>query len=106
MKIKLNNVSKIFIILSLVIVVAGMALLGFLGLNQTVDYSDGYEMTVYAKNVLEDDAVAMKEATDEYLAQKGLSSNQFTTQVLPSNRSDARKIPAAYRIRAFCALAL
>lgn len=82
MKIKLNNVSKIFIILSLVIVVAGMALLGFLGLNQTVDYSDGYEMTVYAKNVLEDDAVAMKEATDEYLAQKGLSSNQFTTQVL------------------------
>ncbi len=83
MKLKLSLVTKIFMIFTLVLIVAGMAILGFLDFNQPVDNKNSYEISITASNVLADDATKMKNAADDYFNANNKKNNAaYATQVV------------------------
>jgi len=78
---------KFFIIAALVILVAGMALLGVFGLNQTVDYADGYELQVSVDQDASESAKIVKDATDAYLSDKGIDAACGTAQEMDDGKT-------------------
>lgn len=79
---KLSLNVKLFIILTLVIVVVGMAMVGFLGFNQTTDFSTGYEVSITAKNALEEDVTTIRQTADEYFVQANVGVVGYETERL------------------------
>ncbi len=66
-----NSKSKIMIILTLILLVAGMAMLGIFGLNQTVDYSSSYEIRVSVDQDVNNSGEIVKTAAIDYFENKG-----------------------------------
>lgn len=64
--------AKIFFVAALVIIVAGLAMFGFLGFNQTVDYRDSYEVQVGVDQNAGDAIAIMNDTTSAYFAEKGI----------------------------------
>lgn len=71
---------KLFVVLSLIIVVAGMALLGFLGLNNTVDYSNSYEVQVSVDHNKDGEGEIMREATEKFFADNDIKNVCYSVQ--------------------------
>ncbi len=74
------NKMKWFIISCLIILVAGMTLLGIFGLNTPIDYSDSYEINVSI--ALDNDTLkqTMKETADKYFEDKDIKVAAFQSQ--------------------------
>ncbi len=74
------NKMKYFVISCLIILVVGMTLLGVFGLNQSIDYSDSYEINVSIQ--LDDDTLkqTMKETADKYFEEKDIKVASFQSQ--------------------------
>lgn len=64
---------KFFIAAALIILVVGMTLFGVLGLNQTVDYKNGYELNIAVDQDAGGSVDAVKTATEDYLSDKDVS---------------------------------
>ncbi len=73
---------KILLIATLIIIVAGMVVLGVVGFNNTVDYNESYRLTVKAQHILENSADTMKEAVDNSLSAKGIEVVGFATETV------------------------
>ncbi len=77
--------SKVLIAVALIVIVAGLAIFGFLGFNQTVDHKMSYEVKVEIdQNVTaEDDTTAsalLEKTVNDYLADKDISDAKFAFQ--------------------------
>ena len=63
---------KWFIAVTLIVLVAGMAVFGFLGFNNSVDYSESYEINVRLEQNIDADKETMKTTADDFFANKGI----------------------------------
>ncbi len=80
MKMTSNVKFKLWITITLALIVAGMTILGIFGFNQTVDYSDSYELQVKVEKNLGDANVIMTEEVDKYFAEKGIKDAEYSRQ--------------------------
>lgn len=72
MKVKMNSF-KWFIIAALVVVVAGMAMLGFMGLNNTVEHKEGgYEVYVEIDQPVDGAKDVLKESAETFFKDNGV----------------------------------
>lgn len=92
MKINVTNKFKLWIIITLVVVVAGMVMLGVFGLNTAVDYRNGYEIKVSVDQDAEGSAANLKKYTEEYFSQKGVKTISCATQNSPEGTMFIYKI--------------
>lgn len=76
---------KIWIIITMVVLVAGMVMLGVLGLNQSADYASSYEVRVSVDQDVNGSGDAVKAAADKFFADKGIKVNGSEIQVLDDN---------------------
>lgn len=72
MKLALNKKTKIGIIITLVLILAGLAIFSFFGFNKTVDYDKGYRIEITTVDITEDKMPLIKETADKYFAESGL----------------------------------
>lgn len=73
---------KTFICIVFAVLVAGMAVLGFLGLNQTVDFSKSYEIMVGVDQNVGNASELVKENAEAYFADKGVLDKAYGYQSL------------------------
>lgn len=83
---KLANKYKLFIIITLIVVVIGMTLFGIFGFNKTVDYDNSYEVKVSIEQSVEDAKSTLKTSAEEYLASKDIKSVDYATQQLSDGK--------------------
>ncbi len=65
--------TKWFIVATLAILVVGMTFFGIFGFNNTIDYSDGYELKIVIDQPLDSAKEALKKSSNDYFAEKGIS---------------------------------
>ncbi|MBQ3220120.1 MAG: hypothetical protein IJB32_06000 [Clostridia bacterium] len=82
MKSSIIKKAKIFFIVALVVLVAGLTMFGVFEFNQAIDYKNGYEMQVSVDQKTESTVKVIKDATDKYLADKGIKAVDYATQTL------------------------
>ena len=87
---------KFFIAAVLVILVVGMTLFGVFGLNQTVDYKNGYELNVAVDQNVGKSAETVKTATDEFLSRAGISYTYWDYQEMNEGRTMIYKFDTDY----------
>ncbi len=74
--------AKVFFIVALVVLVAGLAIFGIFGFNQTIDYKEGYELQVSVDQKVDKAIDVMKDSADKYLVDNGIKSINYATQTL------------------------
>ncbi len=72
--------NKLFIIITLALILIGMTVFGIFGFNQTVDYSNGYEVRVSVDQGFEGATDILAKETNEYFAQNGIKSKNYAFQ--------------------------
>ncbi len=77
---------KVAIIITLIVLVAGMAILGVFGLNNTVDYKAGYELQVSVDQSIDEAKTILKTSSDAFLSEKGIKSANYAYQELDDGR--------------------
>ncbi len=77
MKNGVMNKIKWFVVSILVLLVAGMAVLGFVGFNNTLDYADSYEINLTLEIVNDEAKDILKETTDNFLETKGVDNSTY-----------------------------
>lgn len=77
---------KVAIIITLIVLVAGMAILGVFGLNNTVDYKAGYELQVSVDQSIDEAKTILKTSSDAFLSEKGIKSAKYAYQELDDGR--------------------
>lgn len=75
---KLKN--KLFVVITLALVVVGMAIFGIFGFNQTVDYKDCYEVRVSVSQGFDGATELLASETNFYFAQNGIKSKNYAFQ--------------------------
>ena len=65
--------AKWFIIATLSILVVGMTLLGIFGFNNSLDYSQSYELKITVNQPLDKAKETLKESVEDYFEKKGIS---------------------------------
>ena len=73
-----NLLTKIWLVATVLIVLAGIVMLSLFGFNNTVDYSKGYELTVGVDQKIEGQDLVFQTA-EEYFAEKDLPVFAFRT---------------------------
>lgn len=73
---------KYFFVFALVVLVAGMALLGVLGFNQPVDYSNNYELHISVDQSTKNEKEVIFEYADKAFDELGINPISYGTQVL------------------------
>lgn len=66
---------KYFVIIALVIVVAGLAMLGFLNLNKSTDYAGATEIQISASEVFDNDSSVISKTAKDVFSKNGLNYN-------------------------------
>lgn len=72
--------NKLFIIITVALLVIGLALFGVFGMNNTVDYSKSYEINVSVDGNVGETSATMKSVSDSYLASKGFNDVDYAFQ--------------------------
>ena len=78
---KLLAKTKLWLILALIVVVAGVAVFSFLGFNQTADNKNAYEVHVGVDQNINGAADIAKENAESYFNEKGFKYDASLTQV-------------------------
>ena len=78
----ISRKSKIIVILILAVVVAGMVMLGLLGLNNTADYKKSYEVQVGIDQNIDGSVEVVDKAARDYFTSVGVKVSYFATQTL------------------------
>ena len=79
--------SKLFIIITLSLLVVGMTIFGVFGFNQTVDYKDGYEVRVSIDQSVGKAKDILLEETNAYFADNGVKSDAYAFQKLDDGKT-------------------
>lgn len=78
---------KLFIVITLAILVVGMTLFGIFGFNQAVDYKDGYEVRVSVEQKAGNSLTVLESATEEYFAKEGIKPIEYATQKMDEGKT-------------------
>ena len=73
---------KLFIVITLVVLVVGMAIFGFFGFNQAIDYSKGYEVRVSIDQNTPSARQILQSSTEQYFDSNGFNPVDYATQQL------------------------
>lgn len=73
---------KLFIVITLAVLVVGMAIFGFFGFNQAIDYSKGYEVRVSIDQNTTSARQILQSSTQQYFDLKGVNPVDYATQQL------------------------
>lgn len=73
---------KIWLVITLVVIVAGMAILGVFGLNQSVDMDSACEVEVSIDVNIDNASETLKSASEKYFADNGMNVANYATQTL------------------------
>lgn len=90
-----NNMAvkfKIAVAVMLVLIVAGMAIMGFLGLNNTADFTDAYEVQVGIDQNLNGSSQVVDAAARDYFNSIGAKVSHFATQTLDDGATYVYKL--------------
>ena len=68
---------KWFVVSILILLVAGMTVLGFAGFNNTLDYADSYEINITLEIVNDDAKEILKEITEGEASAKGTKTEKI-----------------------------
>ena len=77
---KLFSNIKLWIIIALVVVVAGSVMISVFGFNQTPDYKTAYEVTVSVDQNVEGSGELAKKTAENYFNEKGYKFSAYATQ--------------------------
>lgn len=77
---KLFSKIKVWIIIALVVVLAGAVMILVFGLNNTPDYKSAYEVTVGVDQNVEGSGEVVKNAAEDYFGEKGYKYSCYATQ--------------------------
>jgi len=77
-----SSKNKLWIIITVVVLAVGMALIGFLGFNNTVDGKASFELNVSVDANINDASANMMQETEKYLDEAGVSDKEYTRQIL------------------------
>lgn len=80
MKWNLNKGVKISIIIALLVVIAGMTLLGIFGFNSAVDFKDSYQVSVTVDQDVDNACIKAKTASEKFFIDNGLKLASYATQ--------------------------
>ncbi len=72
--------TKLFIVITLAVLVIGFVLFGVLGLNNTVDYRNAYQIEITADANVQDTMETVKTVSDDYFAKAGVKAQGFAFQ--------------------------
>ncbi len=92
-----NLLTKIWLVATVLIVLAGIVMLSLFGFNNTVDYSKGYELTVGVDQKIEGQDLVFQTA-EEYFAEKGIAPKNYTKVYLNDGASVVYKFDSAIEI--------
>lgn len=71
---------KLFIVITLVALLAGMTMLGIFGFNNAVDYRGSYEVLVKATQNVEKSKEILKSSADKYMSDNGIKASSYAFQ--------------------------
>ena len=74
--------SKLFVVLSLVLIVAGLAVFGFMGFNQTVDKKECFEAKITIDQSFDDAKATLVSASKAYLDENNIKAADYAVQKL------------------------
>ena len=77
---------KLFLVITLAVLVVGMTLFGIFGFNQAIDHKDSYEVRVSVEQNAGNSIAILESATEEYLAQKGIKSAEYSFQKMDDGK--------------------
>ncbi len=77
MKNGVMNKIKWFVVSILVLLVAGMTVLGFAGFNNTLDYADSYEINITIEIVNDDAKEILKDTADKFLDLQEVDNSNY-----------------------------
>ena len=78
----LSKKYKLFIVVALIVLVVGMAILGFVGSNQTIDNKFGYEVEISIDQNVGNATDVLKSSADSYFDEKGIDIVKYAYQEL------------------------
>ena len=76
------NKVKVFVIVALIVLVAGMAMFGFLGFNQTLDHKASYEVKIEIDQNVDDERTVLENSAKDYFEDKGIKFADYSIQKL------------------------
>lgn len=82
----LNKKNKLFIVITLAVLVVGMTLLGIFQFNQTIDYKNGYELRVAIEQNAGDAKSVLLSSTEDYFEKNGVKSAKYAFQDLDEGK--------------------
>lgn len=80
MKFSINSKYKLWIIITVAVLVVGFTLLAIFNFNQTVDFKNSYEVVVSSNSQLEVPNDDIKQSAQKYFAQKGIVAVDYATE--------------------------
>ena len=92
-----NLLTKIWLVATVLIVLAGIVMLSIFGFNNTVDYSKGYELTVGVDQKIEGQDLVFQTA-EEYFVEKGIAPKNYSKVYLNDGASVVYKFDSAVEI--------
>lgn len=99
MKCTMTGKNKLFTILTLVVIMAGMLMLGFLGMNETADFKKSYEVQVGIDQNVNGSAEVVDKAAKDYFMSVGAKPSSFATQTLDDGAVYVYKFNSADNIK-------
>ena len=99
---KFNVVSKlkIWLIITLIVIVAGMTMLGVFGLNGSSVQAAYYEISVGVDQDVDGASLKAKEIAETYFAEKGIDDVEYTYQTMKDGATHVYKFKTATGIEA------
>ena len=82
MKSGIIKYAKIFFIVALVLIVAGMTMLGIFNFNQSVDYKNSYEMQISVDQNVGTSVQTMKNSAEKFFSDNGIAPVSYATQTM------------------------
>ena len=92
-----NLLTKIWLVATVLIVLAGIVMLSIFGFNNTVDYSKGYELTVGVDQKIEGQDLVFQTA-EEYFVEKVIAPKNYSKVYLNDGASVVYKFDSAVEI--------
>lgn len=87
-----NSTKKVWIIITLLIIVAGMVFLGVFGLGQSPDYKKSYEVRVSVDQNVNGSGEIVKDAAEKFFSDKGIKIASYATQSMDDGATFVYKI--------------
>ena len=100
MKINVISKLKIWLIITLIVIVAGMAMLGVFGLNDTLTQDAHYEISVGVDQDVDGASLKAKGFAETYFAEKGINDVGYTYQSMKDGTIHVYKFATATGINA------